>query len=59
MHRLDDPATEDTGSGSDDVTYLDIGAYEFQPTCEGDVDGNGLVEFADLLAVLAAWGACD
>ena len=24
----------------------------------GDVDGNGVVDFADLLAVLAAWGPC-
>ena len=23
-----------------------------------DVDGNGVVDFADLLAILAAWGPC-
>ena len=27
-------------------------------TCEGDVDGDGMVGFADVLAVLAAWGPC-
>lgn len=30
---------------------------EIQPT-PGDVDGDGLVAFSDLLAVLAAWGPC-
>ena len=25
----------------------------------GDVDGNGVVDFADLLAVLAGWGPCE
>jgi probable HAF family extracellular repeat protein len=27
-------------------------------TCEGDVDGNGIVDFTDLLEVLATWGPC-
>ena len=27
-------------------------------TCSGDVDGNGTVDFDDVLRVLAAWGAC-
>ena len=27
--------------------------------CPGDVDGNGTIDFTDLLATLAAWGACD
>ena len=27
-------------------------------TCEGDVDGDGDVDFADLLEVLAWWGPC-
>ena len=33
------------------------------PDCDagrtpGDVDGNGIVDFDDVLALLAAWGAC-
>ena len=27
--------------------------------CPSDVSGNGQVDFADLLAILEAWGACD
>ena len=27
--------------------------------CPGDLDGSGDVDFSDLLAVLAAWGACE
>ena len=25
----------------------------------GDVDGNGVVDTADILTVIGAWGACD
>lgn len=28
-------------------------------TCRQDIDGNGAVDFGDLLTVLAAWGPCD
>ncbi|MCS7300045.1 MAG: hypothetical protein NZ556_00620, partial [Fimbriimonadales bacterium] len=38
---------------------VDIGAYEFQPGGggpQGDVDGNGCVDDADLLQVLFAFG---
>ena len=27
------------------------------PSCPGDVDGNGSVEFADLVSLLSAWGS--
>ncbi len=27
--------------------------------CEGDIDGNGIVEVTDLLEVIAAWGSSD
>ena len=27
--------------------------------CPADLDGSGVVDFADLLTVLAAWGQCD
>ena len=50
--RYDDPDTEpNTGGGTD--TYYDMGAYEYFPVCkgdfdkDGDVDGSGLVIFAD------------
>ena len=32
--------------------------YGRQQGVPGDVDGNGVVDFNDLLAVLAAWGPC-
>ncbi|MGB0325741.1 MAG: hypothetical protein ACPGGL_09450, partial [Phycisphaerales bacterium] len=28
-------------------------------TCEGDATGNGIVDFADLIAVLNNWGPCS
>ncbi|MBT8484820.1 MAG: hypothetical protein HKO59_11210 [Phycisphaerales bacterium] len=37
---------------------VDMGAYESPATVPGDVDGDGVVDFTDLLSVLAAWGAC-
>lgn len=30
-----------------------------EPTCEGDTSGNGVVDFADLIAVLNNWGPCS
>ncbi|MCI0630464.1 MAG: right-handed parallel beta-helix repeat-containing protein [Phycisphaerales bacterium] len=55
----DDPQTEDTGFGPPPMT--DIGCYEFQPpanSCPADcaVPHDGVVEYADLLAVVSAWG---
>jgi len=42
---------------------VDLGAYEFQgeapSACPGDLDGNGTVEFADLLDQLQSWGSCS
>jgi hypothetical protein len=29
------------------------------PGCIGDLDGNGVVDVVDLLALLADWGPCD
>lgn len=34
------------------------GAGDTAAPCPTDIDGNGTVEFGDLLAVLAAWGTC-
>ncbi|MCB9849571.1 MAG: thrombospondin type 3 repeat-containing protein [Phycisphaerales bacterium] len=49
LRTYDDPGTTDTGAGA--VTYLDMGAYEFQGavTCgaAGDADGDGDVDVAD------------
>ena len=44
--------------------YIDMGAFEFQPdasgpTCFGDANGDGVIDLADLNAVLSAFGtAC-
>jgi hypothetical protein len=45
--------------------YVDMGAYEFQPevtgpdpTCPADLNSDGVVDGADLLQLLAAWGKC-
>ena len=55
--RLDDPGTVDTGIGTGPI--VDRGAHEFDGvSCGGDVDGDGTVGFSDVVAVLAAWGAC-
>lgn len=29
------------------------------PSCVGDLDGSGALDFGDLLAILAAWGPCE
>ncbi len=41
--------------------YIDMGAFEFQPeasgpTCFGDANGDGIIDLADLNAVLSAFG---
>jgi hypothetical protein len=55
--RTNDPDTEGTGNG--DSPVVDIGCYEFQvQECPADIDGDGDVDTSDLLALLAAWGAC-
>jgi uncharacterized membrane protein len=33
-------------------------AFVMTPRCAEDVDGDGAIGFADLLAILAAWGPC-
>jgi hypothetical protein len=61
----DDPATADTGEAVFGAV-IDIGAFEFAPagddpvdTCPADIDGDGLIELDDLLAVLSDFGtAC-
>ena len=50
---VDDPATDDTGSGTPPI--VDMGAYEFQ-ACPADFDHDDDVDTADLLHLLGAWG---
>lgn len=40
---------------------IDTGAYEVQATitCPGNTDGDGDVDFDDLLAVISQWGVCE
>ena len=41
------------------VTGALLGALiQVMGTCTGDLDGNGIVDFADLLILLSAWGNC-
>ncbi|MCH7547350.1 MAG: hypothetical protein IID30_13195 [Planctomycetes bacterium] len=61
MRIVDDPASMDTGVGNPVV--IDMGTYEFGSTllpdpCPADTNGDGNVNVTDLLALLAAWGAC-
>lgn len=49
----DDAASPDTGVGP--APIADLGAYELQapPTCPGDANSDGLVNFADITSVLS------
>ena len=42
------------------VDAFRVGTYRCDPTfVAADIDGDGFVGFADLVAVLASWGPCD
>lgn len=43
---------------SGDASWSVIYEFGAAPACGGDLDGDGLVGFADLLDVLGNWGAC-
>ena len=45
------------GDGDGEAT-VDMGCYEFQPaaSCPADVNGDGVVDVIDMIAVLAVWG---
>jgi hypothetical protein len=40
----------------DSTTHCEI--VECPTSCEGDVNGDGLVDVTDVLAVVSAWGIC-
>jgi len=42
----------------DGEPHVDIGAFELEP-CPADINGDGETGFADLLALLSAWGPCE
>lgn len=44
--------------GETGAIYFDSIGVTASEACAGDSDGNGLVDFDDLLAVLGNWGAC-
>ena len=52
---------QDTGEGSvveaaiDGVRLLATECIDDGPTCPGDADGNGTVDFNDLVSLLSAW----
>jgi hypothetical protein len=56
---IDDPDTPDTGIGVPPI--VDRGAYEYQlpSPCPADVNGDGEVDVADLLIILALWGSAE
>ena len=51
---VDNPCAADTGNGLPPL--VDMGAYEFQLVCLADLDGNGVVDLADLGVLLADFG---
>ena len=54
--QTDDSSAVDTGEGSSPI--VDMGAFELSSGCPEDLDGNGEINFNDLLLLLAAWGNC-
>jgi hypothetical protein len=53
---VDDPRVPDTGFG--DPPVVDMGAYESQVSCQGDVNGDLAVGVEDLVEVVLQWGPC-
>ncbi len=51
---VDDLDTPDTGDGA--APIVDMGAYELQPPCPADANGDGFVNVLDLVAVLLCFG---
>lgn len=64
LRGVDDPDTTDTGQ-TIMGPVIDMGAYELQAAtdpgtdpCPEDVNGDGLVDVSDLVAIILAWGIC-
>ena len=55
--RSDDPGTADGGLGA--APIVDRGAYERQPPCPADVNGDGAVDGSDVETFFLAWEASD
>lgn len=53
---VDDPATPDTGMG---FPVVDMGAFEYQPPCRVDLDGDGVLTIFDFLAFFNAFDDAD
>ena len=47
-----------TGGDFELVGGFQVGGAAAVDTCPADIDDSGVVDFGDLLAVLAAWGEC-
>ncbi|MHC4083034.1 MAG: GC-type dockerin domain-anchored protein [Planctomycetota bacterium] len=57
----DDPDTPDCQQAPGtcgDPPVVDMGAYEFQIPCPGDINGDGAVDVNDFIQILVAWGPC-
>lgn len=57
---VDDPATPDTGTGGPGGrAVVDMGAWEFQPSCVADCDGSGDLSIFDFLCYQNLFAAGD
>ena len=54
---VNDPFVADTGQGSPPI--VDIGAYEYQADCRGDLTGDRIVNHVDLTVLLSSYGIDD
>ena len=51
---VDDLDTPDTGNGA--APIVDMGAYELQPPCPQDINGDGVINVLDLIDLLLCFG---
>ncbi|MCP3903538.1 MAG: hypothetical protein GY715_07860 [Planctomycetes bacterium] len=49
---------DDMGNNAGSAFVFEYEAADPPAECLGDVDGNGDIDFTDVLAVLSAWGTC-
>ncbi len=55
---VDDPDTPDTGIPDGVNPIVDMGAYEFQLPCPWDLNGDGVFDVEDVIAVATHFGPC-